>query len=252
MTTVLPPDLTQALERLARHDHVLVALDFDGVLSPLVPVPSDARPLPSSARAVVELTGLERVEVALVSGRALADLRAVADPPPGAVLVASHGAEIDGAPSPLDDEARALLADVLTDLERVVTDHPGTHLETKPAGGVLHTRRAEPHVAAAAADAVRRGAAARSGVHAMTGKEVVELSVVRADKGTALTALRARVGAGAVLYVGDDTTDEDAFAVLRDDDVGVKVGEGRTAAAHRVDDPEQVSVLLALLVEVLA
>lgn len=252
MSTRLPRDLTDALDRFSQHDHVLVALDFDGVLAPIVAVPSDARSLPSSARSLAELTALGRVDVALVSGRALADLRAVASPPDGAVLVASHGAEVDGAPSPLDDDAQALRAAVLADLGQVVAAHPGTHLETKPAGGVLHTRRADRDVTEAATRAVRSGAGARPGVHTMTGKEVVELSVVRADKGTALTALRDRLGAAAVLYVGDDTTDENAFAVLRDGDVGIKVGDGRTAAGHRVDDPEQVSAVLAHLAEALA
>jgi trehalose 6-phosphate phosphatase len=252
VTAPLPRSLLEALDAFSRRDRVLVALDFDGVLAPIVEVPSEARSLPSSARAVSALTGLARVDVALVSGRALEDLRAVARPPRGAVLVASHGAEVDGAPSPLDDDARALLSAVLDDLEQVVAAHPGTHLETKPAGGVLHTRRAPREVATAAADAVRAGAGARLGVHTRTGKEVVELSVVRADKGSALSALRGRLGADAVLYAGDDTTDEDAFAVLRDGDVGVKVGDGETSARHRVDDPEQVSVLLAHLVDVLA
>lgn len=252
MSVPLPPDLLDALSRFGQHERVLVALDFDGVLAPIVDVPQDARALPRSARALAALGELARVDLALVSGRALDDLRAVAGPPDGTLLVASHGAEVDGLPSPLDDETRALLAGVRSDLEQVAADHPGTHVETKPAAAVLHTRRAERDVAAAAAEAARRGPGARRGVHQMTGKEVVELSVVRADKGSALTALRDRLGVGAVVYVGDDATDENAFAVLRGDDLGVKVGQGRTLARHRLDDPAQVSVLLERLVEVLA
>ncbi len=51
-----------------------------------------------------------------------------------------------------------------------------------------------------------------------------------------------------MLYVGDDVTDETAFAVLGPDDIGVKVGSGETHAAYRVDGPEDVRELLQLLV----
>ena len=245
-------DLLAALEAFARHDRVLVALDFDGALAPIVDEPSQARPLPESSAALSALVALHRAEVALVSGRALDDLRAVARPPAGALLVASHGAESGGAPTALDGDARALLADVLDELGEVAAAHPGTHVETKPTSGVLHTRQADRRTASAATEAVLQGVGAREGVASMVGKEVVELSVVRADKGSALTALREGLGVGAVLYVGDDTTDENVFVVLREGDVGVKVGDGETAAAHRVDDPSQVAALLAHLTHLLA
>ena len=250
--TSLPGDLLDALDAFARNDRVLVALDFDGVLAPIVDVPGDARALPDSSSAVATLVGLPRADVALVSGRALADLREVASPPSGTLLVASHGAEVDGVPTPLDDDAQARLSAVLTGLEQVVAAHPGTRVETKPAGGVLHTRLAARETAAAAREAVRRGVGSQEGVHAMVGKEVVELSVVRADKGTALTALRGRLDVDAVMYVGDDTTDETVFAVLRDGDVGIKVGPGETAARYRVADPAAVAVVLTHLTRLLA
>jgi trehalose 6-phosphate phosphatase len=72
---------------------------------------------------------------------------------------------------------------------------------------------------------------------------------VDASKGSALDLLRSRLGATAALFVGDDVTDETAFAVLRDGDVGVKVGPGETAARYRVEDPEEVTAVLELLAE---
>ena len=76
--------------------------------------------------------------------------------------------------------------------------------------------------------------------------------MVRTGKGAALQRLRDAHGSTGVLYVGDDVTDEDAFAVLRPQDVGVKVGGGETLAGYRVADPAAVRDLLHLLVRLLA
>lgn len=239
--------LDDALARLLAQRPVLVALDFDGVLSPIVERPEQARPTAPSAAALRRLVGTDGVHVALVSGRSLADLRNVADPPAGVVLVASHGAEVDGAPPP--DVPADLLARVTAAIEDVVARHPGTTVEHKPSAAVLHTRRAADDVAAAATSAALQSVSGIDGAHVIEGKRVVEVTVVRADKGTALRGLRERLGVRAVLYAGDDVTDENAFATLDPTagDIGVKVGTGATAATHRVDGPAEVAVLLSTL-----
>jgi trehalose 6-phosphate phosphatase len=83
------------------------------------------------------------------------------------------------------------------------------------------------------------------------GKEVLELAVTDADKGSALLRLRDDLGAAATVYLGDDRTDEDAFRVLSSGDLTVKVGEGETAARFRVPDPAAVVVLLGALADAL-
>ncbi|MGQ7351714.1 trehalose-phosphatase [Quadrisphaera oryzae] len=259
--SALPDGLREAVSGLAAAPAVLLAFDFDGVLAPIVEEPGSARALPASAEALAALAALDaadRVRVALVSGRAMDSLREVSGPPEGALLVASHGAEGDGVPSELDDDQRALLGRVVDAVHAVVEAHPGTSLELKPAGAVLHTRSADRRAAAEASRQVEEGPGSWEGVRSLRGKEVVELSVVEADKGSALTALRDRLaersGARpAVLYAGDDVTDEDAFRALDRSagDVGVKVGEGETAAEFRVGTPEDVSALLQHLVSVL-
>jgi trehalose 6-phosphate phosphatase len=50
-----------------------------------------------------------------------------------------------------------------------------------------------------------------------------------------------------VFYAGDDVTDEDAFAVLRPHDFGLKSGPGKTIAEFRVADPREVAGVLSLL-----
>jgi trehalose-phosphatase len=249
--------LVTALEGFAMRPSLLIALDFDGVLAPIVEDPQAARALPESVEHLSAMAGLPGVRLALVSGRTLADLRAVASPPPGTLLVGSHGAEMGdlalGSQSQirLKDDERALLDRVILDLERISAAHKGTHVEVKPTGAVLHTRRAARSVAAKATQEALDGPAALPGVNLTKGKEVVELSVVEATKGTALRQLRELTGADAVLYAGDDVTDERAFAVLDGDagDVSVRVGSGETAADHRLGSPDEVSAMLGLLVD---
>ncbi|SHK70941.1 trehalose 6-phosphate phosphatase [Pseudonocardia thermophila] len=237
-------ELKEALTRLAAVRRLLVAMDFDGVLAPIVDVPSAARPLPESASALGMLATLPDTTVALVSGRGLADLAAVSGFGAPIRLVGSHGAEFDDGAHVVDAAARARLERLVTEVTDLVGGEPGVRLEHKPTGVAVHVRGADPDVAERVLDAVRRGPAAADGVTVTPGKAVLDLAVVSVSKGSAIDRLRAQVHADAVLFVGDDVTDETAFARLRSQDVGVKVGDGETAARFRVPDPPAVAGLL--------
>ena len=76
-------------------------------------------------------------------------------------------------------------------------------------------------------------------------EEIVQVSTHRISR--ALERVRGQVGASAVLFLGDDVTDEDAFATLAGPDMGVKVGRGSTIAPFRVGSPDEVAVILAAL-----
>jgi trehalose 6-phosphate phosphatase len=243
-------DLDAAVQALAHTPRLLVALDFDGVLAPIVPVPSDARPLPESAAAMRELAALPGTTVALLSGRGRADLAAVSGFDGPIRLIGSHGSEFDddGA-ALLDDDQRERLDRLAAELRQLVEGEQGVTLEAKPAGVAVHVRNAPPDVGTRVLDAVRAGPATWDGIEVTPGKAVLDLSVARMDKGAALDLLREREGADAVLFAGDDVTDETAFGRLRPGDVGVKVGSGDTAAQHRVDAPPGIAALLQQLVE---
>jgi trehalose-phosphatase len=250
--------LRSALAGFVQHEAVLVGLDFDGVLAPIVEDPSAARALPASLRALVQLAGLPGVRVALLSGRALADLTRVAAVPDGILLIGSHGVEPGPGPAggparppELDQEQSELLGRVCDALFAISHRFPGTRVELKPAGAVLHTRTARRTDAERSAAEALAGPARWPGVHLTRGKEVVELTVLPADKGAALLRLRAEHRSEVVLYAGDDVTDERAFAVLDDDagDVSVKVGAGESLARHRLRGPEEVARLIEHLVE---
>jgi trehalose-phosphatase len=250
----LPAELLDAVERLGRRRPLLLTLDFDGVLAPIVARAPDARPLAGVRRLVEDLAATDGVTLALVSGRARDDLAAVSGlgDVPGVRLVGSHGAEVDGAPPPgLDDAAADRLRQVLDVLGDVAGRYEGALIETKPSAAVLHTRQVARGQAATATDEAVRAVEPIEGTHVTLGKEVVEVAVTETSKGAAVRTLRESLGAAGVLYVGDDVTDETVLGSLGPDDVGVKVGEGETAAAYRVDSPAAVRELLRALRDLL-
>jgi trehalose 6-phosphate phosphatase len=122
-------------------------------------------------------------------------------------------------------------------------------VEAKPASVALHVRNADPDDAAAAL-AAARVAAADWPAELTEGKAVLEFAVITTDKGEAIDIMRRRMAANAVVYFGDDVTDEKAFRRLHhDSDVGVKVGPGDTLAQHRVSSPSGVAGALMLLAQ---
>ncbi|MHA7986265.1 trehalose-phosphatase [Rathayibacter sp. CAU 1779] len=248
----LAGDLTDAVGRLAQTPRLLVALDFDGTVSPLVDNPADSRVLPAARSALDALERLEDTWVAFVSGRPLAGLVRVTEADDSALLIASHGVEVRLSGGAVDvgltDEERSRLDALAAELERIVAGTPGSKVEHKPVGLGLHTRGLPADAArAAAADARAAADAVGGGFLERAGKDILEFAVRDATKGDGIERLREHVGATGVLYAGDDVTDEDGFAVLGPDDVAVKVGPGETRAAFRVADPDAVADLLQLL-----
>jgi trehalose 6-phosphate phosphatase len=84
------------------------------------------------------------------------------------------------------------------------------------------------------------------------GKKVFELHVTARNKGDAVAELKSATDADVVIFVGDDSTDESVFERLDAGDIGIKVGEGVTAAEFRIPDIEAVARLLEDLVGVLS
>jgi trehalose 6-phosphate phosphatase len=235
---------------------LLVALDLDGTLAPLRDDPMTSRVVPGGEAVMARLATAAGVRLALVSGRAMGQLPQLVDLPVGTLLVGSHGAErarvtatgLDREVVALSDEQADALAALGGRAAAIARGRDGVWVETKPAAVVVHTRLAPPDVAeAATADAL--ALAATAGIRALHGKDVVELPVLDADKGTALAELRGELGAATALYAGDDVTDEHAFAVLRPGDVGIKVGAGPTRAGYRVATPTDLLAALVVLAE---
>jgi trehalose 6-phosphate phosphatase len=226
------PQLHAALAEVATRRPLLVASDYDGVLSELVDDPSAAVPAPGVAEVLARLGAADGGIVVLVSGRGVADLQRTSGLTGRYRWVGSHGAEFDG---PLTGELADRRDALASALAPVVADVAGARLEVKPASVAVHVRSVpDAQVGAALLDRVR--ATADPSLTLKPGKNVLELAVTDADKGRALRRLRTELDAAAAIYLGDDVTDEDGFRALQPGDVGIKIGDGETAAAHRVAD----------------
>lgn len=262
------PHAFQWLARWAREwrqaGQLVLLLDFDGTLAPIVERPELAAPLPGARAALDRLLARRDVAVAVVSGRGLADARDLL----GVEQIAyagNHGMEIE---APGLQEVHAEAAGARPALERVaqrvqssVRDVPGAIVEDKRLTLSIHYRQ----VADAQVHRVRRAVAdALQGepeLRVTEGKKVLEVRpVVDWHKGRAVTFLLEHLHprpAAPVLYIGDDTTDEDAFAALRERGgaaYGVLVTEAApaapaTAARCFVRDPAEVAQLLQRLAE---
>jgi trehalose 6-phosphate phosphatase len=243
-------DLCRDLERLAAASRLIVASDFDGTLSPLAPQPEAARPHPRAIPVLEALAALPDTHVAVVSGRSLGDLDSVAPLPDTIERIGSHGLEpSSGVSFGLDSRAHLRLRRLTAEIEALVETTPGSRVERKPFSVAFHYRHAEPARARRALAWIDEAVDRRPGLWRKPGHMVIEVLVLPASKSWAIDMLRNRHPDSVVFYAGDDATDEDIFADLRPGDVGCKVGEGATAATHRVPDPDAVVSFLERLVD---
>lgn len=242
--------LTERLLDISRAPVLLVACDYDGTLAPIVLDPSQAMPDREALVALRSLAAMPHTHVAVISGRALSDLCSLIGQPEDIHLVGSHGSEFDlDFATALPPQAKALRERIRDELAELAKQVPGLRIEEKPGSVAFHYRGADAAEAEQAIAQVLDGPAAYEGVYTRYGKKVIELGVVATHKGDALETIRQRVGASAAIFIGDDRTDEDAFARLRGPDVGIKVGEGESLAEFRVGDTTDVARLLAQLSE---
>jgi alpha,alpha-trehalase len=256
--------LEAVLQRCGAHECCVLLLDYDGTLTPIVPHPDDAYLRPAMQELLSVLARHPRYRVAVVSGRALDDLRGRVA---GGVLylAGNHGLEIEGPGGrheyPEVRRLRPQIRALAQALQRDLAGVPGVLIEDKGMTLSVHYRRVpaacvptlKARFMAHAGPAVRAG-----GFRLGTGKAVLEVRPhVPWDKGEAVRwiveRLRQDLPTASLLaiYVGDDDTDEDAFRVLTSTGIGIVVGSDRrhSAARYFVESVEEVERFLKGLSE---
>ena len=238
--------------RLRQAERLLLMLDFDGTLAPIVPRPSDAR-IPEAAMPTLrKLQASPAVDLAIVSGRGARDVRRLAGLA-DAHYFGSHGRERIR-PGSAEVEAkragRSKVRMLCQRLEDELDDVAGFQVEDKGVAAAAHFRNVDTQHWERVERAVLQAAAVGS-LNVSPGKLVFDITPDDGvDKGTAALEL-VRESGGLPIYFGDDTTDETAFAALPDQAITVFVGpvERNSKARFRVNGPAEVHRALAWLAE---
>jgi len=231
---------------------VLVALDFDGTLTEIDADPG--RPgLTAERRAILARLPSPERRLAIVSGRALADVRGRVGVPE-AIYIGNHGLEIQG--PGVERRPPEEVAERMARLLELAADHlegeGGVQVEDKTWTATLHVRPRGDTRRLAGIEARLRDLVEGAGFVLRSGKASWEIRPADAfDKGDALRYVIDALPEGSAeraLYIGDDETDEDAFRALPSA-VTARVGDRdvETAARYRLVDPAEVYRLLEAL-----
>lgn len=246
-------ELDRVLALLRQADRVLIALDFDGTLAPMVDDPKIAAIPPKTIETLTKLSCSPRYSLAVVSGRSLADLEGRA--PAGAICVGNHGLEIRGGGISYVREgaemARTAIDHACWDLEAALGGVRGMAVERKDLTATVHYRNAPAELVgwlrATVEEMIRPYL---SKLYIAPALQALEIRPrIHWNKGSAVRYLldRMETAGTALITAGDDTTDEDMFGLLRQQ-VSIKVGTPRcTRAQYYVRGVTELAEFLAML-----
>ena len=232
-------------ERARHASHRLLALDYDGTLAPFRIRREEAVPLPGVMEALTGIRNRGDTTLAILSGRPARDVLGFIGRSLHVAIIGSHGWEIlhsdgtDEVMTPSHTQFQGITRAVILAVNAGYEDQ----LERKVAGVALHTRGLDnPGEIEENVRALWQPIAKQHDLTTMTFNRGVELRVSGHNKGTALAELHGAMPAGTLpVYIGDDSTDEDAFRYLQPLGIGIKVGtDGETAAAGRIPNPTAV------------
>lgn len=241
--------------RLEEGRLIFLLLDYDGTLVPICNRPEEAVPGPGLVDVLSRLSRRPDVKVAVLSGRALEEVARLL-PVEGMFVVGCHGAEMQGPRGWRRDlvdrgEFRRQVEPFLDEARRLMEDVQGALIEDKGLAISFHTRLAArddvPDLLAGLEDLRSRFLAGRQ-VAAFRGKEIWEVRPAGVDKGRAAMILLDEHGGDAPfpVAIGDDRTDQDAFAVVQGRGLSILVSPGWDGAMAdlRLSGPRAVQDLL--------
>ena len=253
------PEVSEKLRSIwiqrARQDKLVLLLDLDGTLIPFADTVEEADLDPSTS-GVLDALAQHGVQVVIASGRTRAHVERVRDRAPFAWWVAEHGtwrcAEAGWVGPGADSPELTSLVARLQELLRFT----GLRLEVKSCSVCIHWRRVSRETREQVMDAAELICDEWLETHPqferLDGIEVLEVRMRTANKGTAVAWVRERIPEAQILAIGDDETDEDMFAALREDELAIAVrndGRRRSRASHWVADPRAVHELLWWIVD---
>lgn len=228
--------------------------DFDGTLVEIAETPDAIEVAPELAEQLDRNISDFGKAFAVITGREIVDIDRFLSPLQLPVAGA-HGAQrrrADGTVLDIDTEISAAAEAIAEAIEPLAVTHPELIVEAKDGAVALHYRQA-PHLENDCVLIMEEAIADHPDFTLVHGKMVVEARPTAYNKGLALLAFmqeepfRGRTP----IFIGDDTTDEDAFRVAQElGGIGIKLGAGETVARMRIADVASVHALLQGLAEI--
>jgi trehalose-phosphatase len=242
-------------ERLRLAERIFLFLDYDGTLTPIVSQPEEAYLSGKMKRLLANLKRNPRIQMAIVSGRSLKDIRQRVGLK-GISYVGTHGLEIflpkHGRKVLVSKEIFQELGEMRDRLNSQLRDVKGVVLEDKGCVLALHYRNANPICVPPILMGLKKEIERSMAPLALEfGKYVFEIRPKSpVNKGIAVLQLLSQAGQDGLLplYIGDDQTDEDVFRTLRGRGITVLVGFPRLSSVrYYVKDPSEVFQFLKII-----
>lgn len=227
--------------------------DYDGTLTPIVEQPDLAKISPEMKEIIRQLS--LKYKLAIVSGRGRRNLQTLVDIP-GIFYAGDHGLDIIGPDismiHPKVKKFLPLIQNISKSLDKSLSHIPGVIVEKKKMSVAIHYRQVSkedlPGLKLPLKKILKEN---RENIRLLTGKKVVEfLPNIEWNKGKAVLWILNTLGLDwsehKIFYLGDDTTDEDAFRILRTRGTSILIAEKaeKSAADFRLSSPEEVKCWL--------
>lgn len=230
---------------------IAVFLDYDGTIVPISENPEKAIVSESMRQTILALS--QKTMVAIVSGRNKSNIEELVHLP-DIYYVGNHGFDMDGpdhARWEVGVECLPAMEKCFRELQTRLMIIPGVVFELKKLTVTLHYRLVSPKDLPLFFEFIRNTVAEYPSLKLTGGKQVAEIRPnLDWNKGTAVLWLAEKLGFynpnSYLIYLGDDLSDEDAFALLPDQGAGILVGnhETETYADYHLSDPLQVELFL--------
>ena len=242
------------IENFKKAENKLILLDYDGTLVDYKIAPHEAAPSEPLLASLLKLNGSQNTKLVIITGRSFQDIDGFVGHLP-IDIVAEHGAMIreKEAWKELVPNDEAWKRTVFPILGRAVENCTGSFIEEKRFSLAWHYRNADPGAGLAVSRELISELAERIqtlNLKITDGKKVVEIKRKDIDKGKGTLYLLGKDHYDFILSIGDDKTDEDMFEVLVNNPCAftIKVGGGDTLAKYRLENVQNVIVLLNELI----
>ena len=238
------------IEKFHKAGNKLILLDYDGTLVDYKMAPQEATPSKKLLASLLKLNGSPNTKLVIISGRAYQDIDGFVGHLP-IDIVAEHGAMIreNEIWKELVPDDEIWKQSVFPILNRATENCSGTFIEEKRFSLAWHYRNAEQETGFSASRKLITALSAKTqalNLKITDGNKVVEVKKKDIDKGKGTLYLLENNHYDFILSIGDDKTDEDMFEVLANNSNAytIKVGDGDTLAKYRLENVQNVIVLL--------